>query len=110
MFVNVGESRAEDAAPQPPVLVLYQQRLELAKIEVQKQVVQNDYDRQRLGALEEAYQDGAIPEATIMEWRKTVELDQLALQQRQAVVSVAQAELTVATTRFNAGQDVPMCQ
>jgi hypothetical protein len=107
LALHARTSRADDA---PPVLVVYQQRLELAKLDVQKQVVQNDYDAQRLAALEDAYQDGAIPEATIMAWRNTVAQDQLTLKQLQSKVTLVTAELQVATAKFNAGESVPLCE
>jgi hypothetical protein len=106
MTFNVTATRAAET---PPILVLYQQRVDSAKVDVQKQVVQNDYDAQRLSALEDAYQDGAIPEATILDWRRQVALGKLTLQQLQSRVSVAEAELNVATTQYNAGQQVPLC-
>lgn len=95
--------------PLPPVLQIYQQHVTLAELEVTRQKTQSDYDNVRRQAVEELWTEGAIPEQTVLDWRRICTLDALEVQRLEAKLKIAQVRLAVATQRIAAGQPVEVC-
>lgn len=97
------------AAATHPVLRLYQERLELARLELQKVDRMKAYVEDRQRTLEKAYTSGSIPERSILEINRQVGQSKSLQKLLRSQVKQAEALLVVAERMIGNGQEMPFC-
>jgi len=88
---------------------LYQQRLEVAEVEVDTQIARLDYDMKVLERMKILHGRSAVTTQELEEWQRNTRISELAVQELKAKVKEAQALLDIAKERIHLGLDMPIC-
>jgi hypothetical protein len=103
---------ADDPSPVPltnPYIVLYSQRLALAKANVVKVQAQLSFDQTKLQRDEQLAGEDAVSAEELEDQERATEIDAADLDQANIRVNEADALLQIAKARVAAGQDMPIC-
>lgn len=92
-----------------PILRLYEERLELARLEFQKVERMKAFVEERKKALEKAFTQGAVPERSILEITRQAGMAKSLERLLQSQVKQAEALVVLAERMISTGQDMPFC-
>lgn len=92
-----------------PLLVLYEQRQEMERNELERQKTNLTYTIDLKDRVESLHTTGAIPEATVHAVRAELDMAQLRVKSQESRVRMAEAMVEIARARLGAGKEMPFC-
>jgi hypothetical protein len=92
-----------------PYVLLYTQRLELAKLSVTKAEAQLQFDQEKLARDQELAAQNAVSAEELQDQERQTTISSTNVQEANIRVSEADALLQIAKARVSAGQDMPIC-
>lgn len=92
------------------IVELYAQRLELAKLAVEKEERNLKTNEELLTQLTDTAKQGAVPWRSVIEMERQRDMSKIEVRVMQSRVKESAALLEIAKVRLRSGADMPLCQ